>query len=152
VSALDGLRVIDFGQYIAGPLAAVMPAELEHALESRLREETVHVWVQRLRAGGVGAHGLARTEELMEDAWVRDHGLSLTQEILNLGKMRMPGVAVRMSRTPLRIGAPVNPVGADGAKVLAQIGMQDELEQLLASGALKLSIQPAAAAPSAASS
>jgi crotonobetainyl-CoA:carnitine CoA-transferase CaiB-like acyl-CoA transferase len=27
VGALDGLRVVDFGQYIAGPLAAVMLAD-----------------------------------------------------------------------------------------------------------------------------
>ena len=114
--------------------------DLEHALEARLRSDTVDLWVSRLRAADVGAHGMVRTEELMDDPWVRDHGLSLTQEVPQLGSMRMPGVAVRMSQTPLRVGAPVNPVGADGASVLAQIGMDHELDHLIASGAMRLTM------------
>jgi crotonobetainyl-CoA:carnitine CoA-transferase CaiB-like acyl-CoA transferase len=112
--------------------------DLEHALEARLRSEPVDVWVTRLRGAGVGAHRLVTTEELMEDPWARQHGLSLTQTIPGLGSMRMPGVAVRMSRTPLRVGAPVNPVGSDGPEVLRQIGLDAEVDGLLASGALRV--------------
>jgi crotonobetainyl-CoA:carnitine CoA-transferase CaiB-like acyl-CoA transferase len=96
-------------------------ADLEAELEARFRELPADVWIARLRAADVGAHGLVRVDELMEDAWVRAHGLSLDQDIPGLGKMRMPGVAVRMSRTPLRVGAPVRPVGADTEEVLAEL-------------------------------
>lgn len=82
------------------------------------------MWVERLRGVGIGAHRTVRVEELMEDAWVCAHGLSIHQTIPGLGDMRMPGVAVRMSRTPLRVGAPVNPVGADTPDVLAHIGLR----------------------------
>jgi crotonobetainyl-CoA:carnitine CoA-transferase CaiB-like acyl-CoA transferase len=97
--------------------------DLEQELEARFRELPADVWVSRLRAADIGAHRIVRIEELMEDAWVRRHGLSLNQDIPGLGTMRMPGVAVRMSRTPPRVGAPVRPVGADTEEVLAELAV-----------------------------
>ena len=78
----------------------------------------MHEWVTRLTAVGIGAHAVQKVEHLMQDAWVRQHGLSLTQHIEGLGEMTMPGVAARLSRTPLRVGKPVDPVGSDAAAVL----------------------------------
>lgn len=109
--------------HVAGleDVAAVPIGALEGELEARLKTLPAEAWIARLRAAGIGAHALGRVEDLMEDPWVRAHGLSLTQDVPGLGPMRMPGVAVRMSRTPLRVGEPVNPVGADGPQVLAQV-------------------------------
>jgi crotonobetainyl-CoA:carnitine CoA-transferase CaiB-like acyl-CoA transferase len=127
-------------------IADVEEASLAAALEARLAEAPASLWVSRLCAAGVGAHVVARVEDLMHDPWVREHGLSLTQNIEGVGNMIMPGVAARLSRTPLRIGAPVHPAGSDAAQVLGRIGMADELHDLVRQGALGMSLISARAA------
>jgi crotonobetainyl-CoA:carnitine CoA-transferase CaiB-like acyl-CoA transferase len=108
----------------------------EASLERHFAELPAGVWVARLRRGDIGAHVTARVEDLMQDAWVRAHGLSITQHIDGLGDMVMPGVAVRMSRTPLRVGAAAHPVGSDAPTILESIGLRDELDRLIAGGAV----------------
>jgi crotonobetainyl-CoA:carnitine CoA-transferase CaiB-like acyl-CoA transferase len=108
----------------------------EATLEQRFAERPAAEWVARLRECGIGAHATARVEDLMQDAWVRAHGLSITQSIDGLGDMVMPGVAARLSRTPLCIGAAVHPVGADAAAILESIGLASELDRLISIGAI----------------
>jgi len=90
MATLDGIRAIDFGQYLAGPLAAIMLGD--QGAERRFAEEPAAAWV----------------EDLMQDPWVRAHGLSISRTSM-LGDMVMPGVAARLSRTPLKVGAAVHP-------------------------------------------
>jgi crotonobetainyl-CoA:carnitine CoA-transferase CaiB-like acyl-CoA transferase len=110
----------------------------EATLEQRFAEELAVVWVARLRRGGIGAHATARVEELMQDAWVRAHGLSISQHIDGLGEMVMPGVAARLSRTPLRVGAAVHPVGSDAPAILESVGLANEVDRLISVGAIRL--------------
>jgi crotonobetainyl-CoA:carnitine CoA-transferase CaiB-like acyl-CoA transferase len=111
---------------------------LASALESRLASKTVADWTPLLLAAGIGAHRVAHLEDLMQDAWARQHGLSVVQNVEGVGEMTMPGVAARLSRTPLRIGAPVRPPGADAAEILASIGLANRLPELLAAGAIAI--------------
>jgi crotonobetainyl-CoA:carnitine CoA-transferase CaiB-like acyl-CoA transferase len=108
----------------------------EAMLERRFAELPAAEWVARLRACGIGAHVTARVEELMQDAWVRAHALSITQHIDGLGDMVMPGVAARLSRTPLRIGAAVHPAGADAPAILESVGLTSELDHLISIGVI----------------
>jgi hypothetical protein len=110
----------------------------EATLEQRFIQEPADLWVARLRAAGIGAHLTARVEDLMHDPWVRAHGLSISQHFNGLGEMIMPGVSVRLSRTPLRVGAPVSPVGADAPAVLESIGLANELDRLIADGVIAM--------------
>jgi crotonobetainyl-CoA:carnitine CoA-transferase CaiB-like acyl-CoA transferase len=110
---------------------------LERLMEHRLREQPTHIWESRFRAAGIGAHAIARVEDLMADPWVRSHGLSLTQTIAGVGEMTMPGVAARLSRTPVRVGEPVHPVGSDAAQILGDIGLASEVDRLVAEGAIR---------------
>jgi crotonobetainyl-CoA:carnitine CoA-transferase CaiB-like acyl-CoA transferase len=106
-------------------------------LEERFRQQTVEEWVACLNRGRVGAHRVMQVESLMDDPWVRAHGLSLTQHFDGLGDMTMPGVAARLSRTPLRVGAPVHPVGSDAPAILTALGLSDQLDQLVNCGAVR---------------
>jgi crotonobetainyl-CoA:carnitine CoA-transferase CaiB-like acyl-CoA transferase len=121
-------------------VADVPDSTLESVLERRFGENATDVWVARLRQAGIGAHATARVEDLMQDAWVRDHGLSITQHVEGLGNMTMPGVAARLSGTPLRVGAPVHPAGSDAAPILAQIGLLDDLDRLVSEGTIAMSL------------
>lgn len=111
---------------------------LERALEDALAKQPVAFWVERLPLVGAGAQGLGNVRQLMLDPWARAHALSVTQSIEGVGDVTMPGPAPRMSRTPLRVGQPVRPPGADAPMLLGRIGMADSLEALVASGAIRL--------------
>jgi crotonobetainyl-CoA:carnitine CoA-transferase CaiB-like acyl-CoA transferase len=111
------------------------------ACDERFRERTVAEWVEQLTAAGVGAHAVQKVEDLMQDPWVQAHGLSLTQDLPGLGEMTMPGVAARLSRTPLRVGRPVNPVGSDAPAILNELGLGERLEDLVRAGAVSLSVR-----------
>jgi len=115
-------------------------------LEDQLRQKTVKEWVEQLHRVGVGAHEVQKVEDLMQDAWVRAHGLSLTQHIDGLGEMTMPGVAARLSRTPLQVGRPVNRVGSDAPSILASLGLADRLDALVRAGAVSLELREPALA------
>jgi crotonobetainyl-CoA:carnitine CoA-transferase CaiB-like acyl-CoA transferase len=119
-------------------LAELDSVALESALEARFAARQVADWIPLLQQAGIGAHRVERVEDLMQDGWVREHGLSVVQHIDGVGDMTMPGVAARMSRTPLRVGAPVHPPGADAPQILTSIGLGDRLDDLLASGAIAM--------------
>jgi crotonobetainyl-CoA:carnitine CoA-transferase CaiB-like acyl-CoA transferase len=128
-------------------IADVADRELERVLEHRLATQPVYVWVARLRGAGVGAHAIARVEDLMANPWVRDHGLSITQHIEGVGNMTMPGVAARLSGTPMRVGEPVHPAGADAPQILERIGLASELDRLVADGAISVSLTQSSLSP-----
>jgi crotonobetainyl-CoA:carnitine CoA-transferase CaiB-like acyl-CoA transferase len=119
-------------------LADLDAAALVSALEERLASKPVDEWTPALLAAGIGAHRVARVEDLMQDAWARQHRLSVVQDIEGVGEMTMPGVAARLSRTPLRIGAPVRPPGADAPAILASVGLAERLDELLTTGAVAM--------------
>jgi crotonobetainyl-CoA:carnitine CoA-transferase CaiB-like acyl-CoA transferase len=111
---------------------------LERALEERFAREPVATWLERLQAAGMGASGLGRMRDLMVDPWAEAHGLVVTQDVEGVGRVRMPGAAPRLSGTPVRIGDPVRPPGADGPFVLGRIGLGDAVDRLAATGAIKV--------------
>jgi crotonobetainyl-CoA:carnitine CoA-transferase CaiB-like acyl-CoA transferase len=124
-------------------LADLGSGELESALETRFAMRRVSEWTTLLVQSGMGAHRVERVEDLMQDAWVREHGLSLVQRIEGVGDMTMPGIAARMSRTPLRVGAAVRPPGADAPAILASLGLSERYAELVETGAVAV----AASAP-----
>ncbi|MBV8087884.1 MAG: CoA transferase, partial [Chloroflexi bacterium] len=119
-------------------IAGLHGRQLEHALEQRFARDPLAGWLERLHGYSIGAHGLERMRDLMEDASAKAHGLSIIQQIEEVGTVQMPGVAPRMSRTPPRPGFPVRPPGADLPQVLDEHGIADRLPGLLAARAVKL--------------
>jgi crotonobetainyl-CoA:carnitine CoA-transferase CaiB-like acyl-CoA transferase len=74
----------------------------------------------------------------MSDPWVVAHGLSLTRVDARGDAITTIGPPFRLSRTPVVPGALVAPPGADGAAVLASLGMADRIDDLLAKRAVTL--------------
>ncbi len=112
---------------------------LEGTLERCFAAEPVHRWIERLSAIDVGAHEVVMdVQTLMEDAWVRDHGLSVTREHDELGPITTCGPAPRLSRTPVRIGRPAPKPGSDAASILAEIGQAARLDELVERGVIRL--------------
>jgi crotonobetainyl-CoA:carnitine CoA-transferase CaiB-like acyl-CoA transferase len=100
-----------------------LPAEPSSAdLAGRFARAPADAWIARLTAAGAGAHRVVPLEELMDDPWVRAHGLITERFHEGVGQVQHPGPAVRMSVTPVRVGRPAPQPGADRASVLEQLG------------------------------
>jgi len=86
--------------------------------------------VARLRAAGIAAQARVPVAELMTDPYVRQRGLSVAQEVEGVGETIAPGLPVKLSRTPMRVGDPPRRPGSNAADILAELGMHNELDKL----------------------
>lgn len=111
-------------------------------LEQRFATEPVVHWVEALTNAGLGAHRVVELDELMVDAWAREHGLSVVQDTDEAGEVTLPGIAVSLSDTPGRLGRAAGRPGADAADVLADIGLADALERFERAWVLQTSDLP----------
>jgi crotonobetainyl-CoA:carnitine CoA-transferase CaiB-like acyl-CoA transferase len=74
----------------------------------------------------------------MQDPWVVEHELSATREHDDIGLVTTCGPAPRLSRTPVHIGKPAPRPGSDAHSILAEIGLADRLESLIARGVVRV--------------
>jgi crotonobetainyl-CoA:carnitine CoA-transferase CaiB-like acyl-CoA transferase len=129
LAALDGL----------GEVASLKGTDLERALEPLFRAHTVDHWVSRCVAAGLGAHRcILDLPELMQDPWVVEHELSATRKHDDIGLVTTCGPAPRLSRTPVHIGRPAPKPGSDAYSILADIGLAERLDDLIASGVVRV--------------
>jgi crotonobetainyl-CoA:carnitine CoA-transferase CaiB-like acyl-CoA transferase len=129
LAALDGLSGI----------ATLQGAALEQALEQHFRMRTVEDSVSQCAVAGLGAHRcILDLPELMHDPWVVANELTATREHDDIGLVTTCGPAPRLSRTPVRIGYPAPKPGSHARSVLADIGMEDRLESLIAKGVIRV--------------
>jgi len=80
----------------------------------------------------------------MVDDYVKARGLSVTQHVDGAGETTAPGLPVRLSRTPMRLGDPPRRPGSDAAALLEHIGLQAELPKLENAWVLQVNDLPAA--------
>jgi crotonobetainyl-CoA:carnitine CoA-transferase CaiB-like acyl-CoA transferase len=115
----------------------------EEELEAAFRSRSVVECVGELRAAGAGAHAVVSLPELMADPSVRAQGLAVQQWSEEVGEVTMPGVAIRLSDTPVEVGTAVRQPGGDGRLVLDGLGWGDAAERLEREWALQLEDLPA---------
>ena len=113
-------------------LAGRNGAELERALEERMRGRSVAAWVEILNKAGIGAHRVVpELPELMTDPLTQARGLAITRDHEGFGPITTTAPGVRLSGTPVTAGRPAAKPGSDIASVLAEIGMAGELDRLI---------------------
>ena len=113
-------------------------------LESQFKQEPAETWVRRLREHGIPAQMRVPVAQLMVDPYVRQRGLSVSQQVEGVGETTAPGLPVKLSRTPMRVGAVPRRPGSDAASILAELGLQDELSKLEKAWVLQVNDLPAA--------
>ncbi|MCZ6708606.1 MAG: CoA transferase [Chloroflexi bacterium] len=119
------------------------PEALGPFLEARFASAPVETWVEWLREAGCGAHRVASIEEVMEDPRAVARGFSLTRQHEDAGLIRTTGPVAMLSRTPVRPGDPASPPGLDAPSILAEIGMDEALADLIAEGVVVVDGVPA---------
>jgi crotonobetainyl-CoA:carnitine CoA-transferase CaiB-like acyl-CoA transferase len=113
-------------------LAARSGADLERAMEERIRGRSAAAWIELLTAAGIGAHRVVPSlVDLMTDPLVVSRGLAVTRDHEGFGPITTTAPGMRLSRTPVSVGRPAAKPGSDAASVLAEIGMAGELERLI---------------------
>jgi len=109
--------------------------ELGKLLEERFLARPAAAWVAALQSAGLGAHEVVDLAALMADPRARGRRMSVTQVSPEAGEVTMPGIAIKMSATPPRLGEAAGQPGADAREVLRLAGLAgslSELEQLWA--------------------
>ncbi len=117
---------------------------LEDALEAVFSQQPASGWAELLQEAGVGAHAVVRRAELMKDPWARANGLSVTQLVEGVGEVTMPGVPIRLSGTPMRVGQAAGPAGSDAESVLKELGLAGKIPELERAWALQVHDLPPA--------
>jgi crotonobetainyl-CoA:carnitine CoA-transferase CaiB-like acyl-CoA transferase len=102
----------------------------EHTLEHYFADQSTATCVERLRQSGISAHAVVALPDLMNDPWVRAHGLSVTQPSEEVGDVTYPGLSVHMHATPMRLGPAAGRPGSDADSVLAEVGLADAIPAL----------------------
>jgi crotonobetainyl-CoA:carnitine CoA-transferase CaiB-like acyl-CoA transferase len=99
---------------------------LEQAYEATFAKAPAQSWVQGLQKAGVAAQELVDLRDLMQDPYVKSHGLGVTQET-DMGPAIMPGLSIRSSGALMRLGFPAHAAGSDAQELLDEVGMGDQL-------------------------
>lgn len=105
--------------------------ELETALEGAFARAATATWIARLTEAGIAAERVATVADLMQNPWVRAHGLSLQRQHDGVGLVTTIGPAPRLSRTPVQAGRPAPRPGADAESILGEVGLAADLPSLL---------------------
>jgi crotonobetainyl-CoA:carnitine CoA-transferase CaiB-like acyl-CoA transferase len=104
-------------------------------MEEKFIDASVDEWVRRLSLVGVSAHRIIfKPQELLEELWVKNHGLSITRVHEDIGRVIATGPAPRLSRLPVQVGRPAPRPGSDAPEILRAIGMENDFEKLVADG------------------
>jgi crotonobetainyl-CoA:carnitine CoA-transferase CaiB-like acyl-CoA transferase len=121
---------------LAAVLAALDLTAPGDNLESALATTPVDEAVARLLAAGVGAHPVLDVQTNMESDYLTTRGVSITRDHDGPGRVRTTGPSPRLSRTPVRPGAPASAPGSDAASVLAEHDLSEARANLVASKVL----------------
>jgi crotonobetainyl-CoA:carnitine CoA-transferase CaiB-like acyl-CoA transferase len=131
----------DMGRLVEVPglngIANVSEHDLEKWLEARFAEESAATWQVRLDEAGIAAAESVDFRAAMDARWAADRGLSITRQH-DGGRVTTTGPAPVLARTPVRPGRAAPPPGSDAASVLADVGREEDLDELLRLGALAL--------------
>ena len=122
-----------------GDIMSLEPSTLEKKLEKLMISETVANSVRLMNSLDISAHKIIdKPGDLLEDEWVSAHGLSITREHQELGKITTTGPAPRLSLTPVQTGRPAPKPGADAKEILSGIGLEAEFDRLVENQVIRL--------------
>ncbi|MCH2525313.1 MAG: CoA transferase [Dehalococcoidia bacterium] len=124
---------------IQGDIAGFGMRDLEIDLEEKIAEQSTEYWIELFGKIDIAAHRVVeKASELLENEWVMSHGLSVTREHQELGRITTTGPAPRLSVTPVFIGRQAPKPGSDAKEILAEIGLVEEFDGLVSENIVRI--------------
>jgi crotonobetainyl-CoA:carnitine CoA-transferase CaiB-like acyl-CoA transferase len=100
--------------------------ELSKRLQEVFRGGSRDDWVRQLRDKDVPCAPMNTLDEVFQDPQVREYGFPVEVEHPKMGKLRLVGSAVEMSRTPPKIKSAPPVLGEHNEEILRELGFDQE--------------------------
>ncbi|MBM7561692.1 CaiB/BaiF CoA transferase family protein [Fusibacter tunisiensis] len=112
--------------------------ELRPKIAEKMKEKTTKEWQKILDDAGVPNGPINHIDEVLEDAQVKARDMIIEVEHPKAGKLKMPGVAIKLSETPGEIHSPAPILGEHSSEMLKKFlnYTDEEIEALHAEGVL----------------
>lgn len=93
-------------RFASNPLRTNNVAALHQILNEELQKETVAEWMEKLEGAGVPCAPINNVKNLIEDPQLKEREMFVEVEHPIAGKLKMPGIPIKMSVTPGEIKTP----------------------------------------------
>lgn len=104
---------------------------LSDLLQSVFRSGQRQDWLQRLQGHDVPCAPLNTLEEVFKDPQVKEYGFPIEVEHPQMGKMKLVGSGIDLSRTPPKIETPPPTLGEHTDQILSELGFAKDAIQTL---------------------
>ena len=99
---------------------------LERELQAVFEQDSRDVWLKKLREHDVPSTPLNNLEDMFNDPQVQQYGFPIEVEHPKMGKVKLVGSGVNMSRTPPETPTPPPMLGEDTDEILRTLGYREE--------------------------
>jgi len=100
--------------------------ELEELLQELFRHDSRDVWLKKLREHDVPSTPLNNLEDVFNDPQVKQYGFPIEVEHPKMGKVKLVGSGVNLSRTPPETPTPPPMLGEQTGEILSRLGYDAE--------------------------